>query len=279
MSVIARSERKRLISACSDCSAAPIRQELFGAQRRDLETKRVREIRTFTFAQSIEKHVREANAATDVSLLATAEANSLLVRYAEGDALAADRLVPLVYEELRRVARNHMRHESSDHTLQGTALVNEAFIRLNERTSIPWNNRVHFFRLASQVMRHVLVDHARAKLAKKRGGDAAITSLDATAANYHELCEQQLFGAAEADDAAKVELDFIALEDALAKLRELSPRQAQVVDLRFFGGLTLEEVAEVNALSLATVKRDWTMARLFLKRELNLVRANSTASP
>jgi RNA polymerase sigma-70 factor, ECF subfamily len=196
---------------------------------------------------------------------------ALVTRYGQGDPDAAIRLMPLFYEELKRVARNHIRSERSDHTLQSTALVNEAFIRLNERTQLPWHDRVHFFRLASQVMRHILVDHARAKLAQKRGGDVSVTSLDQTAINYHEQCADHLYQSSDTD-AADVEFDFIALDAALEKLRALSERQAQVVDLRFFGGLTLEEVAEIQGVSLATVKRDWTMARLFIKREIDAER-------
>jgi len=205
--------------------------------------------------------------------LPAAEVTQLFSQYAQGDKSAAERLMPLLYDELKRVARNHIRRERSDHTLQGTALVNEAFIRLHEQTAVPWHDRVHFFRLASQVMRHILVDHARARLAQKRGDDVAITSLDQTAVNYHEQCAQQLFEApGERSAAEQVEIDFIALEEALVKLRELSPRQAQVVDLRFFGALSLEDVGEVMGLSLATVKRDWTMARLFLREQLEAMR-------
>lgn len=198
------------------------------------------------------------------------EMTALFARFSAGEASAAARLMPLIYEELRRVAHRQFRGERADHTLQSTALVNEAFLRLSGEGAASWNDRAHFFRLASQVMRNVLVDHARAKLAMKRGGDSSITSLDQTAINYHEQCAQHLYQDADHTSAAQqVEIDFIALEDALAKLRELSPRQAQVVDLRFFGGLALEDVADVVSVSLATVKRDWTMARLFLKRELD----------
>lgn len=203
----------------------------------------------------------------------TAEVTQLFSQYAQGDKSAADRLMPLLYDELKRVARNHIRRERPDHTLQGTALVNEAFIRLHDQSAVPWGDRAHFFRLASQVMRHILVDHARARLAQKRGGDVAITSLDQTAVNYHEQCAQQLYQLpGEKSDAEQVEIDFIALEEALAKLRDLSPRQAQVVDLRFFGALSLEDVAEVTGVSIATVKRDWTMARLFLREQLEAMR-------
>ncbi len=197
----------------------------------------------------------------------------LFSSYVAGDRAAADRLFPLVYEELRRVAQHHIRRERSDHTLQGTALVNEAFIRLQELTVVPWNDRLHFFRLASQIMRHVLVDHARAKLAQKRGGDLAFTSLDQTVVDLHGRCSAQLFsGDQPIDEALDVEAEMIALDEALARLRALSERQAQVIDLRFFGGLSLEDTAQTLSVSLATVKRDWTMARLYLKRELELAR-------
>lgn len=200
---------------------------------------------------------------------ASSDLTTLFVRYAAGDRQAVDQLTPQIYEELRRVARNHFRNERADHTLQSTALVNEAFLRLSEQRDVHWENRAHFFRLASQVMRHVLVDHARAKNAEKRGGDMAFTSLDQTVANFHEHCARHLYldGNTQSDSAA-VEMDFLALEDALGRLRELSPRQAQVIDLRFFGGLSIEETAAVMDISSATVKREWTMARLFLKREL-----------
>lgn len=200
---------------------------------------------------------------------ASADLTTLFVRYAAGDRKAADQLTPQIYEELRRVARNYFRNERSDHTLQSTALVNEAFLRLSEQRDVQWENRAHFFRLASQVMRHVLVDHARAKNAGKRGGDVAFTSLDQTAANFHEHCARHLYldGNTESGSTS-VEMDFLALEDALKRLRELSARQAQVVDLRFFGGLSIEETADVMGISSATIKREWTMARLFLKQEL-----------
>ena len=198
------------------------------------------------------------------------EMTVLFSRFAAGDSSAAARLMPLIYEELRRVARRQFASERADHTLQSTALVNEAFLRLAADGAASWNDRAHFFRLASKVMRNVLVDHARAKLAIKRGGDRDLTSLDQTAVNYHEQCAQLLYQDADQSGAAlALEIDFIALEDALAKLRELSPRQAQVVDLRFFGGLSLDDIAQVVSVSAATVKRDWTMARLFLKRELD----------
>lgn len=211
---------------------------------------------------------------SDLATRVPAEATDLIASYAGGNQSAAERLMPLFYEELKRVARNQLRNERRDHTLQGTGLVNEAFLRLAERTQLPWHDRVHFFRLASQVMRHILVDHARAKQALKRGGDVSVTSLDQTAVDYHAHCANHLYAEDDRDGALETELDFIALDAALEKLRALSARQAQVVDLRFFGNLTLEELAEVVGISIATAKRDWTMARLFLKRELQAHRAS-----
>jgi RNA polymerase sigma-70 factor, ECF subfamily len=210
-----------------------------------------------------------------------AEMTALFSRFSAGDESAAARLMPMIYEELRRVARNQIRRERADHTLQSTALVNEAYLRIAGMGAPSWNDRPHFFRLASQVMRNVLVDHARAKLALKRGGDSDLTSLDQTAINYHEQCAQHLYrdgdaGGDHTSAALQLEIDFVALEDALTKLRELSARQAQVVDLRFFGGLALEEIADVMQVSIATVKRDWTMARLFLKRELDAAKLASS---
>jgi RNA polymerase sigma-70 factor, ECF subfamily len=200
----------------------------------------------------------------------TSDITALFARYSNGDETAAAPLTAQIYAELKRVARNHFRHERADHTLQSTALVNEAFLRLSDQKNVLWTNRAHFFRLASQVMRHVLVDHARAKLAEKRGGDVSITSFDKTAINYHEQCAKHLFLNDETRESVAVEMSFIALEDALGELRALSPRQAQVVDLRFFGGLSIEDAADVMGISAATVKREWTMARLFLKRAMEL---------
>ena len=190
----------------------------------------------------------------------------LLSRSAQGDSQAASELMPKLYDELRRVARNQLRQERPDHTLQGTALVNEAYLVLSQGSAQKWNDRQHFFRLASQVMRHILVDHARAKAANKRGGDAQITSLDHTAFAYAERCAQQIYpDALTRDGAERLELDFVALDAALVGLQALSPRQAQVVDLRFFGGLSIEEAALALEISPATVKREWTMAKLYLK--------------
>jgi RNA polymerase sigma factor (TIGR02999 family) len=194
----------------------------------------------------------------------------LLHRYTAGEPVAMAQLAPRVYAELRRTARHHLRRERPDHTLQPTALVNEVFLRLAEARDLQLNDRAHFFRLAAQIMRHVLIDYARVGRAQKRGGDVAFTRLHETLAGS----TPSGFGA-EAPDAEaseRLELDFVALEAALEKLRQLSPRQAQIMDLRYFAGLPIEEVAALMQLSPATVKRDWTMARVFLRDELEAAR-------
>ena len=175
----------------------------------------------------------------------------LLSRWQNGDASALDRLMPLVYEELRRAAASQLRHERGNHTLQPTALVHETFFRLFGQDSSHWNDRAHFFALASQMMRRILVDHARAKHAQKRGGELTIVSLDEVA-----------------DESAARELELVALDDALRALAEFDERQARIVEIRFFGGLTIEETAEAIGLSPATVKREWTLAKAWLRREI-----------
>lgn len=193
---------------------------------------------------------------------------TLLHRYAAGESGAMAQLMPRIYGELHRAARRQLSLERSDHTLQPTALVNEAFLRLADQRELELNDRAHFVRLAAQIMRHILVDHARAQRAQKRGGDVAITSLD----HLERTVGLSIAGDAGADreaDSLRVEMDFLALDAALDKLAQLSDRQVQVVQLRYFGGLSIEEVAQSLDLSPATVKRDWTMARLFLRRELD----------
>ena len=181
-----------------------------------------------------------------------AETTQTLMLAADGDQGAIDRLLPLVYDELRALAGALMRHERDGHTLQPTALANEAFIRLIDQKSIDWKNRAHFFALAAQAMRRVLVDHARARGAIKRGGDRRRIAL--------------------AEDAA-IELDqlddLLALDEALHKLAGLSERQARIVELRFFGGLSIEETAELIGVSPRTVKGDWRVSRAWLERELS----------
>ena len=168
-----------------------------------------------------------------------------------GDSSALDRLVPLVYRELHQIAQRHMAGERADHTLQPTALVNEAFLRLLGGTQTAFEDRTHFLRTASQAMRRVLVDHARARNAAKRGATLQVTLDDV------------------ADSAPANIVDMIALDDALTRLSAADPRVAQVVELRFFGGLEVPEIAAILATSPATVKRDWRFAKAWLSRELS----------
>jgi RNA polymerase sigma factor (TIGR02999 family) len=175
----------------------------------------------------------------------------LLQRWSSGDSRALDELTPLVYSEVRKLARSYLRRERPNHTLQATALVNEAYIRLVDQRSVQWKNRAHFFGIAAQVMRRVLVDHARMRKADKRGSGEAPLVLDEAL-----------------DVSAGRSLDLVRLDDALEALATLDPRQAQIVELRFFGELSIEETAEVVKLSPATVKREWAAARAWLRREL-----------
>lgn len=177
--------------------------------------------------------------------------SQLLADWSRGDEEALARLMPLVYEELRRLADSYLRRERRNHTLQPTALVHEAFIRLTGQ-ELHLENRAHFFGVAAQVMRCILVDHARARATAKRGGGAQRLALE------------------EAVDApAPREVDLIALDDALTSLARFDPRQARIVELRYFGGLTIEEVAQVTGVSPATVKREWNLARAWLHREIS----------
>jgi RNA polymerase sigma-70 factor (ECF subfamily) len=175
---------------------------------------------------------------------------ALLLAWGEGDRKAFDRLVPLVHDELRRVARRYMNRERPGHTLQATALVNEAYLRLIEVTDVQWQNRAHFFAIAARVMRHLLVDAARARGNLKRGGGKRV-SLDEAM-----LVERQPTG------------DVIDVDRALTALEALDPRKAQMVELRFFAGLSIEETAEAMKVSVDTVKRDWRFAKMWLLAEL-----------
>ena len=175
----------------------------------------------------------------------------LLVNWSEGDQAALDQILPLVYDELRRLARSYLRRERSDHTLQATALVHEAYLRLIDQHSVTWQNRAHFFGIASQMMRRILVNHALAHGAAKRGGIAQKISLDEAVGR-----------------GVQSEMDLLALDRALKELEKLDSRQSRVVELRYFGGLSIEETAEVLGLSPATVKREWSTARLWLRREI-----------
>jgi RNA polymerase sigma factor (TIGR02999 family) len=176
----------------------------------------------------------------------------LLVRWREGDRQALDALMPLVYVELRRLAHHYLQRERSDHTLQSTALVHEAFLRLAGQNPPQWQNRAHFFGIAAHVMRQILVEYARAHNAAKRGGPSA--------------CKLTLDEAL--DLPKKVDVDVIALDGALDRLNQLDPQQSRIVELRFFGGLSIEETAEFLGISPKTVKRDWTVAKTWLRSEL-----------
>ena len=175
----------------------------------------------------------------------------LLEQWGEGDPQALEKLTPLVYGELHRLASRYLRRERPDHTLQSTALVNEAYLKLVGQHSMRWQNRAHFFGIAAQLIRRILVDHARSRFAEKRGSSAPKLSLE------------------EVPEAVAVrELDLVALDDALDDLAKIDPRQSRVVELRFFAGLSVEETAEVMQMSPATVKREWTAAKAWLFRQL-----------
>lgn len=189
------------------------------------------------------------------------EITQLLRSWASGDAAALEALWPRVYEDLKQLARRQLSRERGDHTLQRTALVNEAFIRLSGQHSIEWLNREQFLSLASKIMRRVLVDYARQRAAQRRGSGAERLSIHDTQAAL-EVDEAQ---ARTFDDH---DVDLVAIDDALRRLEQIDAPQSHVVELRYFGGLTLEETASVTGISVASVKREWTMARAWLRREL-----------
>jgi RNA polymerase sigma factor (TIGR02999 family) len=176
----------------------------------------------------------------------------LLIGWSKGDKEALDGLVPLVYEELRRQASRYLRHERVGHTLQTTALIHEAYLRLIDQKNVHWQNRAHFFGIAAQLMRRILVDHARTKKRAKRGGSNIRVS----------------FVEAEAM-AQGPDLDIVALDEALERLAAIDEQQSRIVELKFFSGLTVDETAEVLGISPATVKRDWSMAKAWLHREVS----------
>jgi len=186
---------------------------------------------------------------TDVTLLLRA--------WTRGDRAALDRLTPLVYDQLHRLAAGYMRKEQPGHSMQATALVNEAYVRLVNAREVGWNDRVHFFAVCAQIMRRILVDHARRRASVKRGGRAERQD-HASGPNLDEL------PASDTDRAA----ELCALDDALVGLTQLDPRRAKVIELRFFGGLSVEETAEFLHVSPQTVMRDWKIARAWLTREL-----------
>jgi RNA polymerase sigma factor (TIGR02999 family) len=179
------------------------------------------------------------------------ELTRLLANWGQGDAEARDALIPLIYAELRGIARRYLRRERPDHTLQSAALVNEAYLRMRRQEPGKFENRAQFFGFAAQMMRHILVDHARGRLAAKRGAGAPRLSLDPEIATPE-----------------KHEVDLVVLDDALNKLAELDAPQSRLIELRYFGGLSIEETAVVMGISPATVKREWVTARAWLKREI-----------
>lgn len=179
------------------------------------------------------------------------QVTELLVRWRGGDKAALDSLMPLVYNELHRIANHYLQRERSDHTLQSTALVHEAYVRLAQQDLPEWQNRAHFFAVAAQLMRQILVDYARSHRASKRGGN---------------VCKLTLEDAG--DKAQALDVDIVALDDALKSLARMDAQQSRVVELKFFGGLSIEDTAEVLGISASTVKRDWITARAWLHREL-----------
>jgi len=181
----------------------------------------------------------------------SASPTELLLAWGRGEEAALERLMPLVHSELHRLARRYMARERPDHTLQPSALVNEAYLRLMEISHVQWQNRAHFLAVAARVMRRILVDVARAHRNQKRGGGFERLELDETLASTERPIE------------------LVALDEALDRLKAINPRQSEVVELHFFGGLTLEEAADVLEISRDTVKRDWRFAKLWLLRELS----------
>lgn len=192
---------------------------------------------------------------------APAQVTRLLDDINAGRAGAREELVPVVYAELRILAESYMRKERPGHTLQPTALVNEAWMKLADQTRVEWKGRAHFFGIAAQAMRRILVDHHRKRSAARRGGgEAAVTLVDGPAETFQDP------------------LDFIALDEALDELAELDPRAARIVELKFFGGLSVEETAEVLDISTPTVKRDWRTAKAWLYQRLGAQPASGSRS-
>ncbi|HET6891885.1 MAG TPA: sigma-70 family RNA polymerase sigma factor [Pyrinomonadaceae bacterium] len=187
-----------------------------------------------------------------MSQTSTHEVTRLLLDWSNGDKTALDKLMPLIYDELRRLAHRYMSRERAGHTMQTTALVNEAYVRLVNRKNVQWQDRAHFFAIAAELMRTILVDHARSHATAKRGGGARKFSLDEALVVSQER-------------AAEV----VSLDEALKALALIDPKQSRIVELRFFGGLTIEETAEVLDLSAATIKREWNTAKAWLYHELS----------
>ena len=180
------------------------------------------------------------------------EVTQLLISWSHGDTAALEELVPLVEAELRSLARQYMAREHPGHTLQTSALINEAYIRLIDQQNAPWQNRSHFFGVAAQVMRHILIDHARSYTYAKRGGGARKISLD----DVPDMTDRRAG-------------ELLALDDALKNLATIDPRKSQIIELRFFGGLTIEETAQAMNISSITVTREWRSAKAWLRREIS----------
>src|SRR5215813_4392229 len=179
------------------------------------------------------------------------EITQQLIAWSKGDAAALDKLIPAVYQELRSMAARHLSREAAGHSLQPTALVHEAYLRLIDQTKVEWQNRAHFFGVAAQMMRRILIDHAKAKHRVKRGGTAVKVMLDESVNFTHERASE-----------------LLALDDALQSLARMDERKSRIVELRYFGGLTVEETAQVLGISDKTVMRDWNLAKAWLYREL-----------
>jgi RNA polymerase sigma factor (TIGR02999 family) len=180
------------------------------------------------------------------------EITQLLLSWSKGDQAALDQLIPLVYPELRKLARQYMGRENPEHTLQTSALINEAYLRLVDQQAVEWQDRAHFFAVAAQVMRHILIDHARSHRFTKRGGGAQHLPLD----------DAEVVGQERA-------VELVALDDALANLAKIDERKSKIVELRFFGGLSVEETAEVIKVAPITVMREWRAAKAWLYREIS----------
>jgi RNA polymerase sigma factor (TIGR02999 family) len=218
--------------------------------RKELDSFRMNESRARLVGET--QSLREQVSLGDYKTPPNLDEVSLLVQdWADGDQAALDKLMPLVYDELRRLAHHYMMREHPGHTLQTTALVDEAYLRLVDQTHTHWKSRAQFFGIAAQLMRRILVDHARSHLYAKRGGGARKVALDEVAVLSPER------GA-----------ELIALDDALERLSSFDARKSRIVELRYFGGLSVEETAEILEVSTITVKRDWLVAKAWLRREI-----------
>lgn len=187
-----------------------------------------------------------------IKVMSNENLTKLLQASNEGNREALDQLLPIVYDELRRIARHQLSKERANHTLQATALVNEAYMKLIGQHSVDWHNRAHFFSIAAETMRRILVNHAVERNAQKRGGGATIVSLEEEIDFIHQR-----------------DLDVLALDDALKKLEEFDKTQAKIIELKFFGGMTNEEIADVMGVSDSTIKREWRMAKAWLQSRMS----------